>query len=122
VESDAEEVALLWGSPLHYLDAEAGTPKAARELRPSPATRLQVAVLRADCGVEVVIVPHWWWPRTLPLEKRGKALVEFLVSSPDARRRRLRAGSTDASGMSIGSHELAGGALPVAAWPEAHGH
>lgn len=96
-----DELAVLWGSSLHYvstdLTALAPAPPVAvpqHAPRLSPAAQLQLATLRASSEGSVgagrmppcsagaftaIVVPHWWWPRSLEPQARGAALARFLL-------------------------------------------
>lgn len=71
------EIAVLWGSTLHYTSG----PEKMASARPrmSPAAKFHMTLLQARVA-EVVVIPHWWWPgRSVSSEEdRGRALLEFL--------------------------------------------
>jgi hypothetical protein len=71
------DIALMWGSTVHYAwGGEAGA-----EVQPqlSPSAKFQAALLKALRDVEVVIVPHWWWLRGAHNEDRGRRLMRFIL-------------------------------------------
>jgi len=76
---DAKDVAVLWGSPVHYI-SDSSTEAAVPRL--SPAARFQVSVLRALRGFEVVVVPHWQWPWDASPTAKVNRLVELLEEAP----------------------------------------
>merc|ERR1712228_380831 len=86
---------VVWGSTLHYTSSSEGWRLGTRSYTPtgqpclSPAAELEVASLQSTRDAEVVVIPHWWWAaqrRASPVD-RGHQLVQFLLASPDDRRR-----------------------------------
>mmetsp|Transcript_92037 Transcript_92037/g.152465 ORF Transcript_92037/g.152465 Transcript_92037/m.152465 type:complete len:492 (-) Transcript_92037:43-1518(-) len=75
-EDAGREIGVLWGSTLHYItDVEASSEPP----RLSPAAKFQVALLRATRDIEVIMVPHWWWPSCHSVEGKGHRLAKFLA-------------------------------------------
>jgi len=80
------EIALMWGSSVHYTSgSQAEILAGAEEAQPrlSLSTKFQVALLQAVAGVEVAIVPHWWWQSCDGIEGSGQRLVALLANSSE---------------------------------------
>jgi len=68
-------IAFMWGSSVHYI----GNSECIAELHLSPTARFQVALLQQKRCVQVVVVPHWWWPRNASCEQKCEALVGLVA-------------------------------------------
>jgi len=75
----AKDVAVLWGSSVHYVSDNSAESDVRRL---SPAARFQVSLLRAVRGFEVVVVPHWRWPWDASPTDKVNRLVELLEEAP----------------------------------------
>merc|ERR1712217_686984 len=80
VDASFREIAILWGSTVHYVsDNESNA-----EARLSPAAQFRMASLQEERNTEVVVVPHWWWPHCASLEEKGGALLRLLFTETPA--------------------------------------
>eukprot|EP00405_Crypthecodinium_cohnii_P045346 CAMPEP_0206585962 /NCGR_PEP_ID=MMETSP0325_2-20121206/36733_1 /ASSEMBLY_ACC=CAM_ASM_000347 /TAXON_ID=2866 /ORGANISM="Crypthecodinium cohnii, Strain Seligo" /LENGTH=940 /DNA_ID=CAMNT_0054093617 /DNA_START=20 /DNA_END=2842 /DNA_ORIENTATION=+ len=74
-DSDKRDVALIWGSSLHYISADDST----LNMRLSPSAEFQIAMLRATKNLDVVVIPHWWWPVHASKEGKTQAMMRLLT-------------------------------------------
>merc|ERR1712232_1304725 len=74
------DIALLWGSSIHYTSGSEHTNNVHSKPQLTPSAKFQVAWLRTMSDVEVVIVPNWWWQPCDGVEVSGQRLVAFIAS------------------------------------------
>jgi len=78
--SSERDVALLWGSSVHYISGSKEIGKKGAEPQLTPSARFQVAWLHTMGGVEVIIVPNWWGKPCDSVEGYGQRLAAFIAS------------------------------------------
>ncbi len=75
-------MALLWGSSVHYVSGREDRADQAQP-RLTLSAKFQVALMQATRGLEVVIVPHWWWPSVDSVEGAGYRLARVLAKEDE---------------------------------------
>jgi len=73
------DVALLWGSSLHYVAFD----ESSADLRLSLSAQFQVALLRSVRDIDLVIIPYWWWPAHATQQEKGGALLRLLTEKSE---------------------------------------
>lgn len=82
-DTDERQIALLWGSSVHYASGLETTEAEDAQPRLSLSAKFQVALLQAVRGVEVVVVPHWWWQQRGGAESSGRHLASLLAKGEE---------------------------------------
>jgi len=72
------EVAVLWGSAVHYIHGLESDGDAQVEPQLSPAARFQVSLLQELRNMDVVVVPYWRWPRSESTQARAQVLARLV--------------------------------------------